>query len=206
MTAGPRVLVLASLLVPVGYADAQTPPWPGESGTTPSAPPASAPLKPGRPWPSAAPQDVAPMPGMSPMMGAPRPVDGGAPQCMAEFTKLREAVEKKGMAAKAAGQRHVTRKEMCEYITAYAAAEARWIDFTEAGVQTCGIPAGIVNRLQEVHANTERTRVKVCADSVALNGISPLMPRVHMDDFTHPSNREFFPLGDWGFPEDLHRR
>jgi hypothetical protein len=102
---------------------------------------------------------------------------------MAEFTKLREAVEKKGIAAQAADRRHVTRKEICEYITAYAAAEARWIDFTEAGIKTCSIPARIVNQLQELHANTERTRVKVCADSVAPNALPPLWPRMHMDDF-----------------------
>jgi hypothetical protein len=42
MIAGPRVLVLAILLFPVSYyADAQTLPWPGEPGATPSAPPAS---------------------------------------------------------------------------------------------------------------------------------------------------------------------
>jgi hypothetical protein len=41
MTAGPRVLVLAILLLPIGYADAQTPPWPGEPGATQAAPPAS---------------------------------------------------------------------------------------------------------------------------------------------------------------------
>jgi uncharacterized protein GlcG (DUF336 family) len=28
--------------------------------------------------------------------------------------------------------------EMCECVTAYAAAEERWIDFIEAGVRTCG--------------------------------------------------------------------
>jgi hypothetical protein len=131
---------------------------------------------------------------MSSMMGAPRPVDGRDPSCMAEFTNLREAVKKKGMAAKAAGQRHVARKEMCEYITAYAAAEAEWIMFTEANVRTCGIPAGIMNQLQEVHANTERTRVKICTDSVAPDGLSPLWPRVHMDDFPRSDDkpRPFF--------------
>jgi hypothetical protein len=136
------------------------------------------------------------------MMGTPRPVDGGASPCMAEFIKLREEIKKKGMAAKAAGQRHVTRKEMCEYITAYAAAEARWIDVTEAGVQTCGIPAGIVNQLQEVHASTEQTKGNVCA------GVLPSRPgdRNLFPVGDRPSKRDFFPLGDWGFLGDLHRR
>ena len=126
MTAGPRVLVLAILLFPVGYAHAQMLPWPGQSGATQSAPPASVPVTPG---PSAAPP---------------------AAQCIAEFTNLREAVVEKGMAAKAAAQRKATRSEMCEYITAYAAAEARWIDFTEARVQTCDIPATVVDQMRKV--------------------------------------------------------
>jgi hypothetical protein len=42
MTAFPRVLVLAILLLPVGYADAQTLAWPGEEpDATQSAPPPS---------------------------------------------------------------------------------------------------------------------------------------------------------------------
>ena len=39
MTAGPRVLILAILLPPAGYADAQTLPWPGESAVAQSASP-----------------------------------------------------------------------------------------------------------------------------------------------------------------------
>src|SRR5215470_15176655 len=92
MKVGPRVLVLVTLHLPIGYADTHTPPWPREPGTTKSVPTGSVPVK---SWPSAAPQAVAPLPGMSPMMEAPPRI--------AEFAKLREAVEKKGTAAKAAG-------------------------------------------------------------------------------------------------------
>jgi hypothetical protein len=88
---------------------------------------------------------------------------GGMPPCMAEFAKLREDVEKKGMAAKAAGQRKVGREEMCKFITTYATAEAKWVKFTESGVQTCGIPAQVANQLKQVHSNTEQTREKICA-------------------------------------------
>ena len=64
---------------------------------------------------------------------------GGPPPCLAEFTKLREDVEKKGLAAKAAGAKHAPREEMCKLITSYAAAEAKWVKFTETGVQSCGM-------------------------------------------------------------------
>jgi TPR repeat protein len=65
MTIGPRVLVLAILLLPVSDAGAQappwpaqSPPWPGEPGATQSAPPASVPVK---PRPNAAQQAVSPV-------------------------------------------------------------------------------------------------------------------------------------------------
>ena len=85
------------------------------------------------------------------------------PPCMAEFAKLRDEVQKKGMAAKAAGQRKVAREEMCKYITTYATAEAKWVKFTESGVRTCGIPVQVANQLKQVHTNTEQTREKICA-------------------------------------------
>jgi hypothetical protein len=147
MTAGPRVLVLAVLLLHVGDADAQMP-WPGESGAIPT-------------------------------MRAPRLVDGGAPPCIAEFARLRGEVKIKGMAVMAAaGRRHITREEMCSHIAIYAAAQANWIDFVETRVQTCGIPAGIVNELHKACTDTERTRVAICTGS----DLSPLWPKVHMDD------------------------
>lgn len=167
MTAGPHFLIVAILLLEVGYADGQALPWPGEHGATQSAPSdwAAAQVK---PWADAAAQAV-PMLRISPV----RP-------CIAEFAKVREEAEKKAKAAKAADQRHVTRVEMCEYVTAYAAAEERWIDFTDAGVRTCGIPTAILTQLQEVHARTERTRVKICTVRVAPNAPSPSWLRMHM--------------------------
>jgi hypothetical protein len=82
---------------------------------------------------------------------------------MVEFTKLREEVEKKGMAAKAAGQKKAPREEMCKYVTAYADAEAKWVKFTVSGVQSCGIPPQVADQLKQVHSGTEQTKQKICA-------------------------------------------
>jgi hypothetical protein len=82
---------------------------------------------------------------------------------MAEFTKLREEVEKKGMAAKAASKKKVARDEMCKYVTSYADAEAKWVKFTVSNIQTCGIPAQVADQLKQVHTNTEQTKQKICA-------------------------------------------
>jgi len=88
---------------------------------------------------------------------------GGMPPCMAEFSKLRDDVQKRGLAAKAAGQRKVSREEMCKHITAYSAAELKWVKYTEANVTSCGIPAEVVTQLKQVHTNTEQTKEKICA-------------------------------------------
>jgi hypothetical protein len=85
------------------------------------------------------------------------------PPCMAEFAKLRDDVQKKGLAAKAAGQRKVSREEMCKHITAYSAAELKWVKYTETNVQSCSIPAEVVQQLKQVHTNTEQTKERICA-------------------------------------------
>jgi len=95
---------------------------------------------------------------------------------MVEFTKLRDDVQKKGLAAKAAGERKATREEMCKHVTAYNAAELKWVKFTTANVSTsCGIPAEVAQQLKKVHVVTEQTREKICAAGPAAGG-APAAP------------------------------
>jgi hypothetical protein len=88
---------------------------------------------------------------------------GGVPPCMAEFAKLRDDVQKRGLAAKAAGQRKVSSEEMCKHIMDYSAAELKWVKYTEANITSCGIPAEVAQQLKQVHSNTEQTKAKICA-------------------------------------------
>jgi hypothetical protein len=161
MTVTNRLFALAILLVPARLAGAQTLPWPGEPGA-----PAL------KPWPNGAPQAGAPA---APGRGA--PVTGDIPlnsrglPCMEEFTKLREEVQKKRLAAKAAGQKNVAREELCKLVTSYAASEAEWVRFTEAGVGTCGIPLQIATELKQVHANTEQIQEKICTAGLGGRGV-----------------------------------
>ena len=115
------------------------------------------------PAPMASPTMGSPMMG-SPMMSAP-PAEGGGgpPACVGEFAKMREDVQKKGIAAKQASEKHVPREELCKLITVYGAAEAKWVKFAEQGVSACGIPVEIVNQLKQVHGRTEQAREKICA-------------------------------------------
>jgi hypothetical protein len=162
MGTSPRIFfIAAAAILPACETAAQTLPWPTDRPRTAAPAP-----WPGSGAPAAAPTP-APAPAMSPM-GAPPPQaspfgGGGMPPCMAEFTKLREDVQKKGLAAKAAGQRKVSREEMCKQITTYSAAELKWVKYSEANVSSCGIPVQVVQQLKQVHTHTEQTKEKICA-------------------------------------------
>src|SRR5215471_232856 len=84
------------------------------------------------------------------------------PPCRAKFAELRDDVQQKGLAAKAASQRKASREEMCKHITAYSAAELKWVKFTETNVTKCGIPVQVLSQLKEVHGRTEQTKEKIC--------------------------------------------
>jgi len=108
--------------------------------------------------------------GAPPAMASPFGGGGGMPPCMVEFAKLRDDVQKRGLAAKAAGQRKASREEMCKHITAFSAAELKWVKYTETNVTSCGIPAEVVQQLKQVHSNTEQTKEKICAAGPAAAG------------------------------------
>jgi hypothetical protein len=162
------LLLVAIMMLAVHHAAAQTQtlPWPTDPPRAGGA----------APWPGdravpASPMAASPMAG-SPMVAVPASPfggggGGGAPPCVAEFAKLRDDVQKRGLAAKAAGEHKVSREEMCKHIMAYSAAELKWVKYTEANVQTCGIPAEVVQQLKQVHTNTEQTKEKICTAAPA---------------------------------------
>jgi hypothetical protein len=94
-------------------------------------------------------------------MGGPSPAQ--QQECVIPFTALRAEVEKKGMAAKAGGEKQVAREEMCKLVTEYSAAETKWIKFAETNASKCGIPKQIVQQLKAVHAKTADGQKKLCS-------------------------------------------
>jgi hypothetical protein len=90
-------------------------------------------------------------------------VGGVTSPCMAEFAELRDDAQKRGLAAKAAGQLKAGREEMCKQITAYSAAELKWVKYTEDNATSCAIPTELVSQLKQVHSNTEQIKEKICA-------------------------------------------
>jgi hypothetical protein len=91
-----------------------------------------------------------------------------------EFGKLRDEVQKKGLAAKTAQEHKVAREEMCKIVSAYAAAEQKWLKFAEGGVSACGIPAEVVTQLKQVHARTEQAKTNIC--SAGPGGVAAAAP------------------------------
>ena len=175
-------MALAVAAGSAGIVNAQTP-WPNSQPQGQSAWPSSAPQPQAQPqagWPAAsAPQaqpQQAPWPANAPQgpMAAPAgppmggPMMGGAPnavqqECMTQFTTLRSEVEKRGMAAKAGGEKQAPREEMCKLVTAYNSAEIKWVNFAVSNMSKCGIPKQIIDQLKTVHAKTADGQKKLCA-------------------------------------------
>jgi hypothetical protein len=188
MRAGYLPFVMAFVVAPTLQAGAQNLPWPGNAPTAaPQSQAAASP--PTSPAPMTAPTPMMGSPMMGAPMGAPPGGMGGGgmggggmggmggggspPPCVTEFSKMREDVQKKGIAAKQASEKHVTREELCKLITVYSSAEGQWLKFTEKGVSACGIPVEIVNQLKQVHGRTEMAREKICAAGPATASMAP---------------------------------
>jgi hypothetical protein len=140
-------------------------PWPGEAQPAQPAPM----VQPAQPM--ALPAPTGPAMGGGPMMGGP---NAAQQACIQDFTKHREEVEKRALAAKAGSEKKVTREEMCSLVTAYSAAETKWIKFTEDNMARCGIPKEAVNQIKGVHVHTADARKKICAAGPA--GGAPAAP------------------------------
>jgi len=176
----PAVAAYAQTPWPDSRPQGQQSPWPS---STPQPQPQQSQPQPGQtPWPASAPQpQQAPWPASAPPgqpMASPAgpPMGGpgmggpgmGAPtaaqqECVAQFQALRGEVEKRGVAAKAGNGKQVAREELCKLVTAYSAAETKWVKYAEANMTKCGIPKPIITQLKTVHAKTADAQKKICA-------------------------------------------
>jgi hypothetical protein len=97
-------------------------------------------------------------------------MQGGGPTpeqiaCMKGFTEYRQETEKRGLAAKSAGERKQkpTREEFCKLVTAYSEAEVKWIKFTADNLTKCGIPKEILEQIKTAHTHTAEAKTKICS-------------------------------------------
>ena len=93
------------------------------------------------------------------------------------------------MAAKAGSETRVSREEMCKLVTAYGAAEIKWLKYAEMNMTKCGIPYSVVNQMTTVHIKTLEGQKKLCAA-----GLEPGDLRENHPDFrSGPADFRFGP-------------
>jgi hypothetical protein len=173
-----RVLpVVAALAVAPIPALAQG--WPAPQGGMGA--PAGAPMgaAPGAPMGAAsgAPMGAAsgaPM-GAAAAPGSPWPTSQGPPPCVAEFMRLRDVVQKTGLAAKAGHEKNVSREEMCKLIGSFAEAEEKWVKYTVSNAAGCGIPAEAVKQIKTNHEHTAMIHKQICAAGPAPGVVTPTL-------------------------------
>jgi hypothetical protein len=88
-----------------------------------------------------------------------------APQndCVAEFTRLRGEVEKRGKLVKAISDRKGSREELCTGITNVFHAEITWVEFSRKNASRCGIPPDFIKQLNAGHNNLAKMRKNICS-------------------------------------------
>jgi hypothetical protein len=139
------------------------------------------------PVPTLAQMSPAPMGGtMGAPMGAPigagptgaapgAPWPGNPPPCVAEFMRLRDSVQKAGLAAKTGRDKNASREEMCKLIENFASAEEKWVRYTETNSASCGIPAEAVKQIKGNHAHTVLIRKQICSAGPAPGTVVPTL-------------------------------
>lgn len=119
-----------------------------------------------------------PLAGPAPMQAAP-PMGAppGQPPCMNDFVPLRAEAEKRAGAIKAAAARKASREEICQLITRFSEAEAKFAKFVVTNASWCGIPPQIATQINTNHAKTVKTRNQVCSGGGPIGGMGgPQLP------------------------------
>jgi hypothetical protein len=101
---------------------------------------------------------------------------GNPSPCVAEFMRLRDAVQKTGLAAKAGHDKNASREEMCKLIGTFADAEEKWVKFTVSSATYCGIPTGAVEQIKTNHEHTLLIRKQICSPAPVPGVLTPTIP------------------------------
>lgn len=176
---------------------AQFPPPPGQNSSPFPPPPGQAsqprndpfPPAPGGPARSGAPQaGSSPFPDASgggfgaPRGGGPPPPTGDQAVC-AKFPEIRADTEKAAGAIRAAGEKKLSREEVCPLFQKFVAQEARMLKFLTDNQRNCGVPMDAIRTVKTNHARTVQMRTQVCSAAARPAGpslsdalSSPILP------------------------------
>jgi hypothetical protein len=87
-------------------------------------------------------------------------------QCNA-FMQLRDEAQKKALAVRTAVEHKVERKEICDLVTRYYAAENLVVKFLEDNKTWCGIPQEAIQAAKGNHEHTAKFRTAACTEAPA---------------------------------------
>lgn len=84
------------------------------------------------------------------------------PPCIRDFSKLRDDVQKQGMAVVAGQKAKVQLPEACKLLTAFAASQEKMLAYAKKNQSWCGIPDQLVQQISAGYANASKARTKIC--------------------------------------------
>jgi len=93
--------------------------------------------------------------------------------CEQEFTSLRGAVDKRGMALQKLQKGKTTAQDVCRLLRDYVSHEAKLLKFLTEKKDLCGVPDQVVGGTKTGHAKATEMRDKVCQAAVAQQAAPP---------------------------------
>ena len=96
--------------------------------------------------------------------------------CEQDFVKLREAVDKRGMALQNAGKQKADPAQVCRLLRDYTSHEAQLVKFMQEKQTSCGIPEQVVGQVKTGHSKAIEMRNKVCQVAAAPRAPPPPPP------------------------------
>ena len=166
-----RAAAIACVLIGAGVSQAQAQfPAPG-GGASPFPPPPGQTSQPGNdpfpPAPGGPPRSGAagggPSPFPEPGGGGGGPPGGGNTALCMKFPEIRADTEKAAGAIRAAGEKKLSREEVCPLFQKFAASEARMLKFLSDNQRNCGVPPDAIKTVKTNHARTLQMRTAVCS-------------------------------------------
>ena len=88
------------------------------------------------------------------------------PQCSA-FMQLRNEAQQKAMAVRTAVEHKAERKELCNLMQRFYAAEGTVVKFLIDNKTWCGIPQEAIKAAKENHEHTDKMRTAACTEAPA---------------------------------------
>lgn len=89
------------------------------------------------------------------------------PPCVQEFFKLRDDVQKKGLAIKAANDRKAPAREACQLFGVFISAQTKMLKYANDNKVWCGIPQQVVEDIKQTITKISEVRTRVCQAAVS---------------------------------------